>query len=156
MAQEAHFGGIAGGYALAVFELALETNAVEAVSRDFTALRGMIDESADLARFVRAPVFNRDEPQKGMNAILVRMGAEKMTKRGYAPARLETLLREIDVLATLDTAQGIAEDDDSSVGADTEDRDRTYLELKEFMKELKGVCRALFRKQPETLALLKL
>ena len=83
-----------------------------------------------------------------------------MSKRGYPAARLEALLREIDVLATLDTAHDIAEAHgaapDGSEAADTQDRDRTYLELKAFMKELKGVTKAVFRKQPETLALLGL
>ncbi len=48
---------------------------------DFAALRSMIRESADLARLVRAPVFSRDEQQKGMDAILHRMEAAPLTRR---------------------------------------------------------------------------
>jgi F-type H+-transporting ATPase subunit delta len=73
--------GIAGRYALAVFELALEEKSLEAVERDFAALKTMILQSADLARFVRAPVFSRSEQAKGMTAILDEMEAAPLTKR---------------------------------------------------------------------------
>jgi len=73
--------GIAGRYALAVFELALEEKSLEAVERDFAALKTMILQSADLARFVRAPVFSRSEQAKGMTAILDKMDAAPLTKR---------------------------------------------------------------------------
>jgi F-type H+-transporting ATPase subunit delta len=73
--------GIAGRYALAVFELALEEKSLEAVERDFAALKTMILQSADLARFVRAPVFSRSEQAKGMTAILNKMDAAPLTKR---------------------------------------------------------------------------
>lgn len=81
MADEAHLSGIAGRYALAVFELALETKSVDPVARDFHALKQMLAESADLARLVRAPVFDRDEQAKGMQAILTAMGASPLTAR---------------------------------------------------------------------------
>jgi F-type H+-transporting ATPase subunit delta len=73
--------GLAGRYATAVFELAQEERATELVERDFTALRSMIDESEDLRRLVRAPVFSRDEQTKGMSAILERMQAAPLTRR---------------------------------------------------------------------------
>ncbi len=109
-------------------------------------LRATAEPLEDLQRFINAAhagyVTASQEPY-----------AEKFAKRGYPAARLEALLREIDVLATLDTAHGIAEADgaadDGSEAADTQDRDRTYRELKEFMKEIKAVCKALFRKDPD-------
>ena len=81
MADEAHLSGIAGRYALAVFELALEEKSTEAVGRDFAALKTMLTESADLARLVRAPVFSREEQAKGMLALLDKMGAATLTTR---------------------------------------------------------------------------
>ena len=120
---------------------------------DRVNLRATADMLEDLQRFINAA-------HAGYVAASQPPYAEKMSKRGYPLARLETLLREIDVLATLDTAQGLAEADSAETAenapADTEDRDRTYEELKEFMKELKGVSKAIFRKQPETLAMLGL
>ncbi|MDE2183031.1 MAG: F0F1 ATP synthase subunit delta [Alphaproteobacteria bacterium] len=81
MADEAHLSSIAGRYALAVFELALEERSVETVGRDLAALRTMIAESADLSRLVRAPVFSREEQAKGMQALLDKMGAAPLTTR---------------------------------------------------------------------------
>ena len=119
---------------------------------DRVNLRSIVDPLEDLQRFINAA-------HAGYVAASRPPYTEKMSKRGYPPAKLEALLREIDVLATLDTAHAIADADDPETGdgvADTEDRDRTYVELKEFMKEIKGVSKALFRKQPETLAMLGL
>ncbi len=81
MANEAHLSGIAGRYALAVFELALETKSIEPVGRDFQALKQMLAESADLLRLVCAPVFDREEQAKGMKAILSSMEAASLTTR---------------------------------------------------------------------------
>ena len=119
---------------------------------DRIALRSTADPLEDLQRFINAA-------HAAYATAAQPPYTEKMSKRGYPPARLEALQREIDVLATLDTAQDIAVADGVSAEentTDTTDRDRTYLELKEFMKELKGVSRAIFRKQPETLAVLGL
>lgn len=81
MADEAHLSGIAGRYALAVFELALEEKSVDAVGCDFAALKTMLAQSPDLARLVRAPVFDREEQAKGMLALLAKMGAASLTRR---------------------------------------------------------------------------
>lgn len=80
-AEELQNAGLAGRYATAVFELAQEEKSVDAVAKDFAALRRMIGESADLARLVRAPVFSREEQKKGMEAILHRMEAAPLTCR---------------------------------------------------------------------------
>ena len=79
MADEAHNSSIAGRYATAIFDLATETNSVDAVAADFAALKRMIAASADLARLVRAPIFGRDEQKKGMAAVLSQMGANVLT-----------------------------------------------------------------------------
>lgn len=81
MADEAHLSGIAGRYALAVFELAVETNSVDVVGRDFQALNQMLAGSADLARLVKAPVFKREDQAKGMKALLDSAGADALTVR---------------------------------------------------------------------------
>jgi F-type H+-transporting ATPase subunit delta len=81
VADKAQLSGIAGRYALAVFELALETKSVDPVVRDFHALKKMLAESADLARLVRAPVFSREAQAAGMQGILTAMGAAPLTSR---------------------------------------------------------------------------
>ncbi|HEY7977051.1 MAG TPA: F0F1 ATP synthase subunit delta [Rhizomicrobium sp.] len=81
MAHEAHNSGIAVRYATAVFELAQEEKSVEALEQDFASLQAMIDESPDLARLVRAPVFSREDQAKGLNGVLHRMEATPLTRR---------------------------------------------------------------------------
>ena len=79
--EEPVVSGLAGRYATAVFELAQEEKSVDALARDFTALKAMIAESPELSLFVRAPVFSRDEHKKGMDALLRRMEASPLTVR---------------------------------------------------------------------------
>ena len=62
--------GMAGRYAIALFELALEGNAVEAVKADLDRFDGLVAESADLTRLVRSPVFTAEEQVKALKAVL--------------------------------------------------------------------------------------
>ncbi|MCF8477236.1 MAG: F0F1 ATP synthase subunit delta [Pseudolabrys sp.] len=64
--------GMAGRYAGALFELALEEKAVDAVKKDLEQFDAMIDGSADLNRLVRSPVFGVDEQLKALEAILAK------------------------------------------------------------------------------------
>src|SRR3954467_6321631 len=65
---------MAGRYAGALFELALENKAVDAVRSDLDRFDALIAESADLNRLVRSPVFGADEQLKALSAILDRAG----------------------------------------------------------------------------------
>ncbi|MEE8203468.1 MAG: F0F1 ATP synthase subunit delta, partial [Alphaproteobacteria bacterium] len=51
--------GLAGRYATALFELAVEDDELDRVSADLASLNAMLDESADLKRLVRSPVLSR-------------------------------------------------------------------------------------------------
>jgi F-type H+-transporting ATPase subunit delta len=66
--------GMAGRYATALFELALEEKAVDAVKQDLDRFDALIAESSDLARLVRSPVFGADEQVKALSAILDKAG----------------------------------------------------------------------------------
>jgi F-type H+-transporting ATPase subunit delta len=66
--------GMAGRYAGALFELALEEKAVDAVKKDLEQFDAMIDGSTDLNRLVRSPVFGVDEQLKALGAILDKAG----------------------------------------------------------------------------------
>jgi F-type H+-transporting ATPase subunit delta len=65
---------MAGRYATALFELALDDNAVDAVSADLARFNGLIDQSGDLARLVRSPVFSSDEQTRALAAVLDKTG----------------------------------------------------------------------------------
>jgi F-type H+-transporting ATPase subunit delta len=66
--------GMAGRYATALFELALEEHAVDAVKADLDRFDALISESPDLQRLVRSPVFTAEEQTKALSAVLDRAG----------------------------------------------------------------------------------
>jgi F-type H+-transporting ATPase subunit delta len=66
--------GMAGRYATALFELALEEKAVDAVKKDLEQFDTLIGANPDLARLVRSPVFGADEQLKALSAILDKAG----------------------------------------------------------------------------------
>mgnify|MGYP002630204710 CR=1 FL=1 len=66
--------GMAGRYAGALFELALEEKAIDAVKKDLEQFDAMIADSDDLNRLVRSPVFGVDEQLKALGAILAKAG----------------------------------------------------------------------------------
>src|SRR6478752_3453257 len=65
---------MAGRYATALFELALDNKAVDAVKKDLDQFEALVTESADLNRLVRSPVFGVDEQLKALSAILAKAG----------------------------------------------------------------------------------
>jgi F-type H+-transporting ATPase subunit delta len=70
VADEPIVSGMAGRYATALFELALEEKKLDAVAADLESFRVMLDESEDLVRLVRSPVFGADEQEKALAAVL--------------------------------------------------------------------------------------
>jgi F-type H+-transporting ATPase subunit delta len=72
--EQSIVSGMAGRYAIALFALALEQKAVDAVAADLRQFEAMVAESADLRRLVRSPVFTADEQFKALSALLDRAG----------------------------------------------------------------------------------
>jgi len=66
--------GMAGRYATAVFELALEENTLDPVMADLDRFDALVGESADLLRLVRSPVFGVEQQQAALAAVLDRAG----------------------------------------------------------------------------------
>ena len=72
--EDQTISGMAGRYATALFELALENKAVDAVKKDLDQFDALIAGSADLSRLVRSPVFDADEQLKALHAVLAKAG----------------------------------------------------------------------------------
>jgi len=66
--------GMAGRYGNALFELARDEKAIDAVKADLDHFDAMIAGSPDLTRLVRSPVFGADEQLKALQAILDKAG----------------------------------------------------------------------------------
>jgi F-type H+-transporting ATPase subunit delta len=73
--------GMAGRYATALFELALEANAIDSVLADLQKFDALLAESADLTRLVRSPVFTADVQLKALAAVIDRVGIGGLAAR---------------------------------------------------------------------------
>jgi F-type H+-transporting ATPase subunit delta len=72
--EESMVSGVAGRYATALFELALEERVVDAVKADLDRFNALIGASADLHRLVRSPVFTADVQTRALAAVLAKTG----------------------------------------------------------------------------------
>jgi len=72
--EDPNVSGVAGRYATALFELALESKAIDAVRADLAKFQGLMAESADLTRLVRSPVHSAAVQEKALAAVLKAAG----------------------------------------------------------------------------------
>lgn len=73
-AEDPSVSGVSGRYATALFELARDEKSVDAVKADLDKFEAMLNDSADLRRLVRSPVFSADAQSKALNAVLEKAG----------------------------------------------------------------------------------
>jgi len=92
---------MAGRYATALFELALDEKATDAVRKDLDQFDAMISGSADLNRLVRSPVFGVDEQIKALAAILDKAGI-----KGLAANFLRVITTNRRLFAVRDMIRG--------------------------------------------------
>jgi F-type H+-transporting ATPase subunit delta len=62
--------GMAGRYATALFELALEASAIDSILADLRRFEALLAESADFTRLVRSPVFTAEVQLKALAAVI--------------------------------------------------------------------------------------
>lgn len=80
-ASSANPSGLAGRYAVALFELARDQDALDAVAGDLGDLRAMLQESADLRRLIESPVLSREEQGRAVTALAERAGFAELTRQ---------------------------------------------------------------------------
>jgi F-type H+-transporting ATPase subunit delta len=73
-AEDQPVSGVAGRYAMALFDLARDEKSVDAVKADLDKFDAMLAESQDLNRLVRSPVFTSDIQGKALSAVLAQAG----------------------------------------------------------------------------------
>ena len=66
--------GMAGRYATALFDLARDERALDAVKTDLDAFETLLADNPDLLRLVRSPVFSAAEQTNSLKAVLDRAG----------------------------------------------------------------------------------
>jgi len=70
---------MAGRYATALFELALESGKIREVEKNMADFAAMLKGSEDLDRLVRSPVFSAEDQQLGLSALLKKAGIRGLT-----------------------------------------------------------------------------
>lgn len=70
--------GVPGRYATALFELAKEANAVDQIGADLATFQGLMDESDDLKRLVRSPVFSAEDQISALEALCAQAGIKSL------------------------------------------------------------------------------
>lgn len=66
--------GMPGRYANALFELAREERAIDRIGADLASFQTMLDQSEDLQRLVRSPVFSAGSQVSALEALGARAG----------------------------------------------------------------------------------
>jgi F-type H+-transporting ATPase subunit delta len=78
--EEQTVSGVAGRYATALFELALEEKALDQVASDLNRFNEALDAFDDLVRLVKSPVFSAEEQGRALAAILEQLKIEGLTR----------------------------------------------------------------------------
>lgn len=73
--------GMAGRYAVALFDLAKEEKALDRVADDLNGFVKLIGESDDLKRLVRSPAFAAEDQVRALGAVLDKAGVSDLTAR---------------------------------------------------------------------------
>ncbi len=73
-------GSVAERYSQALFELAEQQSALDAVAQDLVRFRGLVGESVDLRRLLRSPVISRADQQKAILALADHLGVGALTR----------------------------------------------------------------------------
>jgi F-type H+-transporting ATPase subunit delta len=78
--EEQTVSGVAGRYATALFELALEEKALDQVASDLNHFKEALDAFDDLVRLVKSPVFSAEEQGRALAAVLRQLEIEGLTR----------------------------------------------------------------------------
>jgi F-type H+-transporting ATPase subunit delta len=74
--EQSIVSGVAGRYATALFDLALEGGTLDAVEADLSRFSALLAESPDLTRLVKSPVFASEDQLRAITAVLAKAGID--------------------------------------------------------------------------------
>ena len=108
--------GLSGRYATALFELASEAKALDAVSASLASLHGALAESADLRTLTTSPRLDRKSAASGIAAVAASLGLDKLTTdflgvlaANRRLASLPLVIRDFNALAARQRGETTAE-----------------------------------------------
>lgn len=73
--------GLAGRYASALFELARESNAIDAVQKSLATLKAGLADSADLSALIASPVVGRADAANAIAAVAKSLKLDSLTAK---------------------------------------------------------------------------
>lgn len=112
MAQEETLvSGMAGRYASALFALAQEAKATDAVAADLKTFGDLVAASPDMQRLVKSPVFSGDAQVKALVAVLGKIGVS-----GIAANFLKLVAQKRRLFAVGDMIEGFNKLNDAAKG----------------------------------------
>nr|AQQ75087.1 hypothetical protein [uncultured bacterium] len=76
----------AGRYAQAVFDLAKDSNALDAVEKDFAAFAAAWRESADLREAARSPLIEPEDKARAFTAVAAKLGLSELSRKAIGVA----------------------------------------------------------------------
>jgi len=74
-------GGLAARYASALYDLADESGAINAVASDLNELTKIIDDSEDFARFIKSPVISREDQSNCIAVVAAKANLSAITQK---------------------------------------------------------------------------
>lgn len=90
----------AARYARAVFELAKDAKALDAVEQDFAKFSTAWAESADLREAARSPLIAPDEKAAGLTAVAAKLGLSDLGRKAIGAAAQNGRARELPGIAS--------------------------------------------------------
>lgn len=90
--------GLGARYATALFELAEESKALDAVAGDLQRIKALLNESADMRRLVRSPVISREDQGNAILAVLDKLGVSPLARKFIGLVAANRRLFAIDVM----------------------------------------------------------
>ncbi len=81
MADDSSSSNVGVRYAQALFDLSVETGALEPVERDLASLKAMVAESRDLRDLLITPRIGHEEKGKALQAVAERAGFDPTTRK---------------------------------------------------------------------------
>ena len=73
--------GLAGRYAVALFDLARESNAIDAVAGSLSTLKAGLADSADLSALIASPVVSRTDAANAIAAVAKSLKLDSLTAK---------------------------------------------------------------------------
>jgi F-type H+-transporting ATPase subunit delta len=97
-AETSSHAGLAGRYATALYELAEEAKALDAVAHDLSRLRELIAGSDELRRLIASPLVPRAEQAKAMLGVIEAAGMNDLTRRFVGTVAANRRLHRINAI----------------------------------------------------------